>query len=65
MAGTTHVLSPVLSPENTPFHPGFTKFKDGYLYCESRRVDEIMELIGKQSFYLYSKPHITRIFQTY
>jgi diaminopimelate decarboxylase len=54
-----------LSSENTPLHPAFTKSEDGYLYCEGRRVDEIMELVQKQSFYLYSKPQITRNFQPY
>ena len=55
-----HILKPLvlkagLSPENTPFHPGYTKSEDGYLYRESRRVDEIMELVRKQSIYPYHK----------
>ena len=39
---------------------------DGYLYCENRRVADVMEEIGdSRPFYLYSKQQLTRNYEAY
>jgi diaminopimelate decarboxylase len=65
------VLRAVLSktpPETTKrtnFDHCFNKSEDGYLHCEGRKVDEIMDKVEKRPFYLYSKPQITRNVEAY
>uniref|UniRef100_A0AAU6W5N8 diaminopimelate decarboxylase n=1 Tax=Flueggea suffruticosa TaxID=283120 RepID=A0AAU6W5N8_9ROSI len=43
----------------------FTKFSDGFLYCENVKVRDVMESVEKRPFYLYSKPQITRNLEAY
>ncbi|KAL2543425.1 Diaminopimelate decarboxylase 2 [Abeliophyllum distichum] len=43
----------------------FTKSEDGYLYCEGNKVQDVMEVVDKRPFYLYSKPQITRNVESY
>ena len=54
-----------LEPVTTDFKHCFTKAKDGYLYCEGLKVQEVMENVEKRPFYLYSKPQITRNVEAY
>ncbi|XP_002990752.2 diaminopimelate decarboxylase 2, chloroplastic [Selaginella moellendorffii] len=44
----------------------FTAKGDGFLYCEDRRVQDVMESVPeKRPFYLYSKPQLSRNFLAY
>ncbi|KAG8368213.1 hypothetical protein BUALT_Bualt15G0021800 [Buddleja alternifolia] len=52
-------------PKTQKFQHCFTKSDDGYLQCEGVRVEEIMEVVEKRPFYLYSKPQITRNVEAY
>lgn len=47
------------------FNHCFTKKDDGFLYCEGLKVQEVMEVVEKRPFYLYSKPQITRNVEAY
>ncbi|XAR59291.1 Diaminopimelate decarboxylase [Bertholletia excelsa] len=47
------------------FQHCFSKAEDGYLYCESLRVQDVTETVERRPFYLYSKPQITRNFEAY
>ncbi|KAL9331966.1 hypothetical protein ACSQ67_001576 [Phaseolus vulgaris] len=51
--------------KKAPFQHCFTKFEDGYLYCEGLKVHDIMESVERRPFYLYSKPQITRNVEAY
>ncbi|GAB2218987.1 hypothetical protein Drorol1_Dr00006612 [Drosera rotundifolia] len=62
----TAVITPSDSPTKTSnFKHCFTKSQDGYLYCESIRVQDIMDSVEKRPFYLYSKKQITRNVEAY
>ncbi|XP_052311917.1 diaminopimelate decarboxylase 1, chloroplastic isoform X2 [Populus trichocarpa] len=69
----SYSLKAVISQQNpatattqkTQFKHCFTKSQDGFLYCESLKVQEIMESVEKRPFYLYSKPQITRNVEAY
>ena len=52
-------------PQTQKFSHCFTKQEDGYLYVEKTKVEEIMEVVEKRPFYLYSKPQITRNVEAY
>ncbi|PWA44053.1 pyridoxal-dependent decarboxylase family protein [Artemisia annua] len=52
-------------PQTQKFTHCFTKQEDGYLYVEKTKVEEIMEVVEKRPFYLYSKPQITRNVEAY
>ncbi|XP_078429222.1 diaminopimelate decarboxylase 1, chloroplastic-like [Wolffia australiana] len=43
----------------------FTSGDDGFLYCEGLRVADVMEVVEKRPFYLYSKAQITRNVEAY
>ncbi|CAK9153686.1 unnamed protein product [Ilex paraguariensis] len=47
------------------FQHCFTKSEDGYLCCEGRKVQDVMETVERSPFYLYSKSQITRNFEAY
>ncbi|TXG64589.1 hypothetical protein EZV62_011583 [Acer yangbiense] len=51
--------------ETNQFDHCFSKKKDGFLYCEDVKVEDVMETVEKRPFYLYSKPQITRNVQAY
>ncbi|XP_075504506.1 diaminopimelate decarboxylase 1, chloroplastic-like [Primulina tabacum] len=58
----------VLSPaehKTQKFQHCFTKSEDGFLCCEGVKVEEIMEVVERRPFYLYSKPQITRNVEAY
>ncbi|RYQ85883.1 hypothetical protein Ahy_B10g105507 [Arachis hypogaea] len=59
--------TPLVDPaeKKTHFKHCFTKSDDGYLYCETVKVQEIMESVDRRPFYLYSKPQITRNVEAY
>ncbi|KAJ1376071.1 PLP-binding barrel [Sesbania bispinosa] len=57
--------TPLEDSKKTHFQHCFTKSEDGYLYCESLKVQDIMEAVEKRPFYLYSKPQITRNVEAY
>ena len=46
---------------------GFYKGDDGYLYCDSIRVDDVRQQLAVEAgpFYLYSKDTITRNYKAY
>lgn len=52
-------------PQTSPIQHCFAKYSDGFLYCESVKVQEVMDSVEKRPFYLYSKPQITRNFEAY
>ncbi|GMH02778.1 hypothetical protein Nepgr_004617 [Nepenthes gracilis] len=52
-------------PKIDNFKHCFTKSEDGYLYCEGLKVQDIVDTVEKRPFYLYSKPQITRNFESY
>lgn len=52
-------------PKTQKFQHCFTKSEDGFLYCEGVKVEELMEVVEKRPFYLYSKPQITRNVEAY
>lgn len=52
-------------PKTQKFQHCFTKSEDGFLYCEGVKVEEVMEVVEKRPFYLYSKPQITRNVEAY
>ncbi|GFP96539.1 diaminopimelate decarboxylase 1 chloroplastic [Phtheirospermum japonicum] len=52
-------------PKTQKFEHCFSKSDDGFLYCEGVKVEEIMEVVEKRPFYLYSKPQITRNVEAY
>ncbi|KAL6560809.1 Diaminopimelate decarboxylase 2, chloroplastic [Orobanche gracilis] len=52
-------------PKTQKFEHCFEKSEDGFLYCEGVKVEEIMEVVEKRPFYLYSKPQITRNVEAY
>uniref|UniRef100_A0A2P2J957 Uncharacterized protein MANES_04G073800 n=1 Tax=Rhizophora mucronata TaxID=61149 RepID=A0A2P2J957_RHIMU len=54
-----------LNQDTAPFKHCFSKSSDGFLYCENRKVQDIMENVEKRPFYLYSKPQIIRNFEAY
>ncbi|KAK3195450.1 hypothetical protein Dsin_026760 [Dipteronia sinensis] len=51
--------------ETNQFDHCFSKKKDGFLYCEDVKVEDVMETVENRPFYLYSKPQITRNVQAY
>ncbi|KAI8533017.1 hypothetical protein RHMOL_Rhmol11G0263600 [Rhododendron molle] len=52
-------------PKTQNFKHCFTKSDDGYLYCEGVRVQDVMDIVERRPFYLYSKPQINRNFEAY
>lgn len=44
---------------------GFYTGDDGYLYCDSLRVDDIRRQVPESPFYLYSRDRITASYQAY
>ncbi|CAH9117979.1 unnamed protein product [Cuscuta europaea] len=52
-------------PKAQKFQHCFTKPEDGFLYCEGNKVEDIMKVVEKRPFYLYSKPQITRNVEAY
>ncbi|KAG9148163.1 hypothetical protein Leryth_014092 [Lithospermum erythrorhizon] len=52
-------------PKTHHFDHCFKKLDDGYLYCEGTRVEDVMEVVERRPFYLYSKPQITRNVEAY
>ncbi|KAK4803557.1 hypothetical protein SAY86_003374 [Trapa natans] len=51
--------------QETPFNHCFSKPSDGFLYCEEVKVKDVMEVVERRPFYLYSKRQITRNVQAY
>ncbi|CAK9185759.1 unnamed protein product, partial [Ilex paraguariensis] len=47
------------------FQHCFTKSEDGYLCCEGLKVQDVMKIVERSPFYLYSKSQITRNFEAY
>lgn len=44
---------------------GFYTGDDGYLYCDSLRVDDIRQQVPESPFYLYSRDRVTASYQAY
>ncbi|KAL3538990.1 hypothetical protein ACH5RR_002356 [Cinchona calisaya] len=60
------VLStPASQPKTHNFQQCFTKSEDGFLYCEGIKVQDVMDVVERRPFYLYSKPQITRNVEAY
>ncbi|XP_074569877.1 putative diaminopimelate decarboxylase, chloroplastic [Curcuma longa] len=51
--------------EATEFRHCFSKGEDGFLYCEGVRIQDVMEVVERSPFYLYSKDQITRNVEAY
>ena len=64
---STPVTSSPTSAEvsKSSFKHCFTTSADGFLYCEGVRVEDVMEVVEKRPFYLYSKAQITRNVEAY
>eukprot|EP01018_Ginkgo_biloba_P007435 Gb_31298 [translate_table: standard] len=43
----------------------FSKRKDGFMYCEGVRLQDVLDTMERRPFYLYSKAQITRNFEAY
>lgn len=55
-----------IAADGAPVKQAFYTEEDGYMYCEGKRVEEIMNSIPeKRPFYLYSKPQLTRNYKAY
>ena len=44
---------------------GFYTGDDGYVYCDSLRVDDIRQQVPESPFYLYSRDRITNSYKAY
>lgn len=44
---------------------GFYTKDDGYMYCDSLKVDDIRERVPERPFYLYSQDRVTTSYQAY
>ncbi|KAH9320972.1 hypothetical protein KI387_015611 [Taxus chinensis] len=43
----------------------FMKKRDGFMYCEGVRLQDVLDMMERRPFYLYSKAQITRNYQAY
>ncbi|XP_057861005.2 diaminopimelate decarboxylase 1, chloroplastic [Cryptomeria japonica] len=43
----------------------FTKRRDGFMYCEDVRLQDVLDRMERRPFYLYSKPQISRNYEAY
>lgn len=47
------------------FQHCFNKNRDGFMYCEGVRLQDVIDTMERRPFYLYSKPQITRNYEAY
>lgn len=47
------------------FQHCFSKNRDGFMYCEGVRLQDVIDTMERRPFYLYSKPQITRNYEAY
>ncbi|PIA33464.1 hypothetical protein AQUCO_04100118v1 [Aquilegia coerulea] len=59
------IKTQTLNKEKNQFNHCFSKFEDGFLYCENNKVEDIFNSVEESPFYLYSKPQITRNVEAY
>ncbi|KAK3420957.1 hypothetical protein EUGRSUZ_G01640 [Eucalyptus grandis] len=57
--------NPAVDQQATAFKHCFSKSRDGFLYCEDVKVEDVMESVERRPFYLYSKRQITRNVEAY
>uniref|UniRef100_A0A0D6QYP7 diaminopimelate decarboxylase n=1 Tax=Araucaria cunninghamii TaxID=56994 RepID=A0A0D6QYP7_ARACU len=68
-AAATERASAAVSPpprsRSSTFKHCFTKKRDGFMYCEGVRLQDVLDMMERRPFYLYSKAQITRNYQAY